>query len=87
MISRRYLKMQQVSARWVPHHFNWDQRMDRVAVAEKYLKLKQYEDDEGDYFLNHIPAINETWLLSYQPILKSQSSKWHTPGSPRPGKF
>lgn len=83
-ILTRHLKMRRVSARWVPHHLNQDQMTQRVEVAEKHLK--RYEI-EGDEFLNRIVAIDETWLRSYEPELKSQSSEWHTPGSPRPAKF
>ena len=32
-------------------------------------------------------AIDETWLRSYEPELKSQSTEWHSPASPRPAKF
>ncbi|XP_053398245.1 histone-lysine N-methyltransferase SETMAR-like [Mercenaria mercenaria] len=83
-ILTRHLKMRRVSARWVPHHLNRDKMTNRVVVAEKHLK--RYKD-EGDRFLNRIVSIDETWLRSYEPELKSQSSERHTPGSPRPAKL
>lgn len=48
--------------------------------------LKRYED-EGDRFFNRIVAIDETWLRSYEPGLKSQFSECQTPGLPRSPKF
>ena len=56
---------------------------DRVETAKRHLT--QYENE--DQFLNHIIAIDKTWLRSYEPELKSQSSEWHTPDSPKTGKF
>lgn len=44
-----------------------------------FLRMHQY--------LNRIVAIDETWLRSYEPKLKSQSSEWHTSGSPKTAKL
>lgn len=38
-------------------------------------------------YLNRIVAIDETWLRSYEPEFKSQSSEWHTSGSPKTAKL
>ena len=37
--------------------------------------------------LNRVVAIDETWIRSFEPKLKRQSSEWHTPNSPRPVIF
>ena len=37
--------------------------------------------------LQQINAIDETWIWSFEPKLKRQSSEWHTKYSPRPVKF
>ena len=37
--------------------------------------------------LQRIVAIDETWIRSFEPELKRQSSEWHTKDSPRPLKF
>ena len=37
--------------------------------------------------LQRIVAIDETWIWSFEPELKHQSSEWHTKNSPRPVKF
>ena len=37
--------------------------------------------------LQRIVAIDETWIRSFEPELKRQSSEWQTKDSPRPLKF
>lgn len=78
------LGMRRVAARWVPHCLTKEQKEARTAVAENLLG--RYKT-EGETFLNRIVAIDETWIRSYEPELKRQSSEWHTPDSPRPIKF
>ena len=80
----RHLKMQRVAAGWVPHYLTSAQMKGRVETAQTHLNR---HENEGDYFINCIVAIDETWLRSYERELKSQSSEWHTPSSPRPAKF
>ena len=36
---------------------------------------------------NEFIAIDKTWIQSFEPELKRQSSEWHTKNSPRPVKF
>ena len=76
--------MRRVAARWVPHCLTRAQMTDRVETAQTHLNR---HENEGDQFINRIVAIDETWLRSYEPESKSQSSEWHTPSSPRPAKF
>lgn len=83
-ILTRHLKMRRVAARWVPHYLTRAQMTDRVETAKTHLNRLE---NDGDQFLNRIVAIDETWLRSYEPELKSQSSEWHSPSSPRPAKF
>lgn len=78
------LNMRRVAARWVPHALTPEQKQNRVDVSR--LLYKRYEN-EGEQFINRIVAIDETWIRSYEPELKRQSSEWHTPASPRPIKF
>lgn len=83
-ILTRNLGMRKVAARWVPHCLTQAQIQARLDTARDLLK--RYEQ-EGETFLNRIVAIDETWVRSYEPELKRQSSEWHTPSSPRPAKF
>ena len=56
----------------------------RVKIARSLLH--RY-GEEGDEMLQRIVAIDETWIRSFEPELKWQSSEWHTTDSPRPLKF
>ena len=47
----------------------------RVNITRKLLK--RYGED-GDEMLQPIVAIDETWIRSFEPELKRQSSERHT---------
>ena len=78
------LKMRKVAARWVPHMLSDSEKHHRVKIASSLLH--RY-GEEGDEMLQRIVAIDETWIRSFEPELKQQSSEWHTKDSPRPLKF
>ena len=78
------LKMRKVAARWVPHMLSDSEKHHRVKIARSLLH--RY-GKEGDEMLQRIVAIDETWIRSFEPELKRQSSEWHTKDSPRPLKF
>ena len=69
---------------WLPHCLTEAQIQERLNSAKDLIE--RYEK-EGERFLNRFVAIDETWVMPYEPELKPQSSKWHTPASPRPAKF
>ena len=50
-------------------------------------KLLQRYSEEGDEILQHIFAIEEAWIRSFESELKWQSSECYTKNSPRPVKF
>ncbi len=75
--------MRKVAAKWVPHCLNQQQIQARLDTTKALLKRYEQEDE---HFLNRIVAIDETWVRCYEPELKRQSCKWHTPASPRPAK-
>ena len=60
------------------------EKHQRVNIARKLLK--RYAED-GNEMLQRIVAIGETWIRSFEPELKRQSSEWHTKNSPRPVNF
>jgi histone-lysine N-methyltransferase SETMAR len=83
-IMTKKLNMRRVVARWVPHQLSESEKLNRLQIARS---LRARYRREGDSFLNRIVAIDETWIRSYEPELKSQSSEWHRSSSPRPVKF
>ena len=78
------LGKRKIVARWVPHHLSDDQKTCRMTISAQHLARFRRE---GDLFLKRIVAIDESWMRDYEPELKSQSSEWKGPDSPRPIKF
>ena len=76
--------MRKVAARWVPHYLTSEQAEHRLEIATDLLSRFS---EEGNKFLSRIVTIDETWVRSYEPELKSQASEWHAPNSRRPAKF
>ena len=84
-ILTKRLKMRKAAARWVPHMLSDSEKHHRVKIARSLLH--RY-GKEGDEMLQKTVAIDETWIRSFEPELKRQSSEWHTKDSPlRPLKF
>ena len=78
------LQMRKVVARWVPHILSESEKHQRVNITCKFVKRC---GEDGNEMLQRIVAIDETWIQSFEPELKRQSSEWHTKNSPRPVKF
>ena len=76
--------MRKIAARWVLHMLSESEKHQCVNIAHKLLK--RYGED-GNEMLQGIVAIDETWIRSFEPELKRQSSEWHTKNSTRPIKF
>ena len=76
--------MRKIEARWVPNMLSESEKHQCVNTDLKILK--RYGED-GDEMLQRIIAINETWIRSFEPKLKCQSSERHAKNSPRPVKF
>jgi hypothetical protein len=78
------LQKRKTCGRWVPHCLTAEQKQKCLDIA---TLLKQRFDVEGQAFLRQIVAVDETWVRSFEPELKSQSNEWRIPFSPQPKKF
>ena len=58
----------------------------RIQYETCHINLEQFQH-EGNYTLNQIIAVGETWARAYEPELKRQSNEWHRHGSPWRHKF
>jgi len=74
------LKMRRVASKFVPRLVSVDQKQQRLDVC---LDLKENAANEPSFLSNVITGY-ETWVYAYDPETKTQSSKWKSPGSPRP---
>lgn len=77
------LKMNKVSARWVPRILSDDEKLQRVQSSTEFLS--RYER-EGDRFLRRIITTDETWIPLYEPESKRESMIWKHSQSPPPMK-
>jgi histone-lysine N-methyltransferase SETMAR len=72
-IIHEHLNMRKLQTQWVPHYLTGDQLQKRVELCQ--LNLERYQR-EGDNFFKRIVAGDETWVASFEPELKQQTSLW-----------
>ena len=83
-IIHEHLKMNKVSARWVPKMLTIDMKMDRREKSHENLELM---DSGMVTFEKRIVTGDETWVYHYDPESKQQSMTWKHASSPTPKKF
>ena len=76
-ILREDLHMRKIAAKWVPHALTEQQTWCRYETCR--IHLERYQN-EGENLLNSIIIIDETWVRTYEPELKSQSAEWRHEG-------
>ena len=74
------LGMQSVAAKFVPRILTADQMQQRVSVCTELRQLASNDE----MFLSRVITGDESWVYSYDPKTKRQSSQWISPTSPRP---
>lgn len=76
------LGMKRVAAKFVPKLLNFEQKQQRMEVAQESLNEVNVDSD----LLKRVITGDETWVYGYDVETKAQSSQWRHPGSPRPKK-
>ena len=78
------LKMQKISARWVPQMLTDENKASRVAMCQAMLSR-----DKGmnSAFFSSIVTMDETWMPMFNPETKRQLAQWKHTDSPPPKKF
>ena len=71
-----------VAAKFVPRILTADQKQQHINVCTELHQLTC--DDET--FLSRVITGDESWVYSYDPETKRQSSQWQSLTSPRPKK-
>jgi len=77
----KYLKMNKVSARWIPHLLKEDQKRIRVKTAKSLLKM--YPKYDSRSFSNIVNG-DVTWVHFYEPKRKHENKIWATKHMKRP---
>jgi len=65
-----------------PRLLSVDQKQQKLDVC---LDLKENAANDPS-FLSNVITGDETWVYTYDPEIKTPSSQWKSPGSPRPKK-
>lgn len=78
------LKLSKVSARWVPHKLNDEEKMNRVEWCQ--ATIRRYRNGNPRYTGSIITG-DESWIYCYDPESKQQSMEWKSSGQPPPQKF
>ena len=73
--------MHRVAAKFVPRILTADRKQQRVVCTELRQLASDYET-----FLSRVITGDESWVYSYEPETKQQSSQGKSPTSPRPKK-
>lgn len=76
------LGMSRVCAKFVPRLLTDEQKERRLSTSREMLETIA----EVPGFLDRVITGDESWIYSYDPETKSQSSQWKSPTSPRPKK-
>lgn len=77
------LKMRRIAARWVPHLLTAEQMARRVEWCEEMLQ--QYRRGNARAIRNIVTG-DETWVYTYDPESKQQSTQWQVSGTTPPLK-
>lgn len=82
-ILHKHLKMKKICARWVPKLLSAVQRQQRVDCARSFLALCEANPKK---VLESIVTGDETVVLYYDPLSKSESKEWRRPDEGAPVK-
>ena len=80
-ILRKHLKMNKITARWIPHLLTEEQKRLRVKTAKSLLKM--YPKYNNRLFANIVTG-DETWVHFYEPKRKHENKIWATKHMKRP---
>jgi len=74
--------MHHVAAKFVPRILTADQKQQCVNICTELRHLASNDET----FLSRVIIGDESWVYSYNPETKQQSSQWKSPTSQRPKK-
>ena len=78
-----HLKVKKVCSRWIPHNLSQAEKDVRVKWCQE--NLKKFNSGASKHVYD-IVTCDETWIYSYEPETKQQSTVWVFPDDPRPTK-
>lgn len=82
-ILHEHLAVKKVCSRWIPHNLTIAQKQARVDWCKQMLK--KFERGASRHVFNIVTG-DESWIYSYEPETKQQSTVWVFQGEPNPTK-
>lgn len=82
-ILHRYLGVRKLASRWIPHLLSEDQKMARVDFCQ--FMIEKFDGGRSKA-VSCIVTGDETWIYSYDPETKQQSTVWVFEDEPPPTK-
>lgn len=72
-ILHEHLKVRKVASRWIPHSLTEEQKSRRVDWCK--FMLKKFDGGTSQN-VSYILTTDESWIYSYDPLTKQQSTQW-----------
>ena len=69
-----HLSVRKLCSRWIPHNLTEAQKQARVKWSKEMLK--KFKRGRLNLVYNNIVTGDETWIYSYEPESKQQSTVW-----------
>jgi len=82
-ILQEHLAVKKICSRWIPHNLTEAQKDARVSWCKEMRKKFKLGTAKSVY---NIVTGDETWIYSYDPETKQQSTVWVFPDEPNPTK-
>lgn len=78
-----HLAVQKIGSRWIPHKLTEAQKQARVNWCKE--TLKKFDEGNAKSVYKFVTG-DETWIFSYKPETKQQSTVWVFQDEPNPTK-
>lgn len=78
-----HLHVRKLCSRWIPHNLKEEQKQARVKWCKDMLK--KFEGGRSNSVYNIVTG-DESWIYSYEPETKQQSTVWVFQNEPKPTK-
>jgi transposase len=76
------LLLKKICSVWVPHKLSEDNKLQRVACAQRLIHM--FASHSLEYLLRLFAVTDETWIFFESCPSKAENQAWIVPGAPRP---
>jgi hypothetical protein len=76
------LLLKKICSVWVPHKLSEDNKLQRVACAQRLCQM--FASHSQEYLMRLFAVTDETWIFFESCPSKAENQAWIAPGAPRP---